>query len=169
MKALYSITPIVIILALIFTSCEPFEKISEVPEIHFKEYKLYDGIDTLDNPIKIGELVFTFVDGDADIGVNTKDEKNLFLLPYEKSDGVYDSIDAITYGREYSILYNEKLTRTGQNKTIKGEIKAVITYFFDQPFDTIKYDFYILDQSGHKSNIESTRDIAGSELVIRKQ
>jgi hypothetical protein len=168
MKVHHCIIPVLLISALIYTSCEPFEKVSDVPEIDYKGYLLYDSRDTLGNPIKLGELVFNFIDGDADIGTLTADDYNLFLIPYEKSGGLYDTVNANIYGRKYSIFYNEAMTRTGQNKTVKGEIKTQIEYHFDQPFDTLRYDFYILDRSGHKSNVESTRDIARWELEINR-
>ena len=142
------------------TSCEPFEKVSEIPEVSFKSFELFE-IDTLGSHIKAGELVFSFIDGDADIGLhsgNTEDTLNFFLVPYEKLDNVYEPIvDADTL--KYGIRNDEKLTRVGQNKTIKGEIKLQIYYFLTPPYDTIRYDFYIIDRAGNKSNIESTTDI----------
>jgi len=161
MKALKPILSAVTAI-LLYTACEPLEKVSEVPEIQFKSFSLFE-IDTLDVRIKAGELVFNFIDGNADIGIiegrNDEDTLNFFLLPYQKIDGGYDSIDATTYGRSYGILNDEKMVRIGQNKTIKGEIKLQIFYFLDPPYDTIRYDFYILDRAGNKSNVESTSDI----------
>jgi hypothetical protein len=148
-------------MAALFAACEPLEKVSEIPEIQFKSFIMYE-IDTFDSRIKMGELIFSFIDGNADIGIiqgRSDDTLNFFLLPFQKLKGVYDSIDADTYGREYSILNDEKLVRTGQNKTIKGEIKLQVFYFTDPPYDTIRYDFYILDRAGNKSNVESTSDI----------
>ena len=146
----------VILNIIIFASCEPLEKVSDVPEIHFKSYSSFL-VDTLDVIIPAGELVLTFIDGDSDIGLQD-DALNFFLLPYQKLDGEYDSIDAETYGRKYTIGYDEHLDRSGS--TIRGEIKLQIYYFISPPFDTIRYDFYIVDNAGHKSNVESTTDIA---------
>jgi hypothetical protein len=167
MKALHCIIPVVIISALIYTSCEPFEKISEVPEIHFKSYtpyQLYWITSTDTTIIKAGELVFSFIDGDADFGIDTTlryaDTINFFLNAYQKVGGVYDSVDANIYGRRYKILDDPKMNRTGGNTTIKGEIKLQIYYFRTPPFDTIRYEFYIVDRAEHKSNVESTTDIA---------
>jgi len=163
MKALHCIIPVVIISALIYTSCEPFEKVSDVPEIHFKKYTSFV-IDTLDMIVPVGELVFSFVDGDADFGIDTMlryaDTVNLFLNAFQKVGGDYDSVNANTYGRKYGIFRDEQMDRTGGNTTIKGDIKLQIYYFLTPPFDTIRYEFYIVDRAGHKSNIESTTDIA---------
>ena len=163
MKALHCIIPVVIISALIYTSCEPFEKVSDVPEIRFKKYTSFV-IDTLDMIVPVGELVFSFVDGDADFGIDTRfqnaDTVNLFLNAFQKVGGVYDSVNANTYGRKYGIFRDEHMDRTGGNTTIKGDIKLQIYYFLTPPFDTIRYEFYIVDRAGHKSNVESTTDIA---------
>ncbi len=149
-------------LLLVTCSCERLEKVSDVPEIHYKSFSMLE-IDSLGFKIKTGELVFTFIDGDADFGVKTgiqtEDSLNLFLKPYKKTDMVYDSVDMDTYGRMYAVMDDEKLTRVGQNKTIKGEIKVQIYYFIDPPFDTMRYGFYITDRAGHKSNVETTEDI----------
>lgn len=151
-----------LLLTVMAISCEPLDNLSDTPEIHFKSFSMFE-MDSLGFTIKTGELVFTFQDGDADFGIKTggqgTDTLNLFLKPYAKTDGVYDSVDVETYGRRYAVLNDEKLTRVGQNKTIKGEIKVQIYYFIAPPFDTMRYDFYIKDRAGHLSNIESTSDI----------
>jgi len=153
----------VVFAVLFLISCEGFNKVSEIPEITFKSFTITE-IDTLGFTIKTGELVFSFVDGNADFGIITasdpEDTLNLFLAPYRKVDGIYDTINMDTYGRRYSVLNDEKLERTGQNKTIKGEIKVRVFYFIDPPYDTLRYDFYILDRAGNKSNVSTTSDIA---------
>ncbi len=99
---------------------------------------------------------------DADFGVipNSRDTINLILTPYKKVDMAYEPLDADTFGRKYAVLNDEALVRIGQNKTVKGEIKVQIYYFVIPPFDTMRYDFYILDRAGHQSNVASTSDIA---------
>jgi hypothetical protein len=150
---------------ILITSCEPPEKVSIIPEIKFKSFTLNDYIDTLGNPVKVGELKFDFIDGDADIGSYYDDtaivddnKYNLFLIPFEKlPGGMYDSIESEPL--KYIIRYDDKLSRVGQNKTIKGEIKLDIQYYIIPPFDTIRYEFYIIDRARHKSNVAYTSDI----------
>ncbi|NTV84606.1 MAG: hypothetical protein HGA23_09955 [Bacteroidales bacterium] len=162
MRTLRNLLPLCLCLTSVIVSCEAIEEVSDVPEIQFKSFILGE-IDSLGFNIKTGELVFSFIDGDADIGIPTsgrgEDTLNLFLLPFKKTDMVYDSLDMDIYGRQYAVLNDEKLIRIGQNKTIKGEIKVQIYYFIVPPFDTMRYDFYITDRAGHKSNVESTSDI----------
>jgi hypothetical protein len=162
MRTLLNFMPVLVSAALVLGSCEPIQKVSDVPEIKFKSFSLFE-MDTLGFRIKVGEMVFSFIDGNADFGVdaasNSQDTLNLILTPFKKLNGLYDSINMDTYGRRYTVLNNESLVRVGQNKTIKGEIKLQIYYFVTPPFDTLKYDFYILDRAGNKSNVASTTDI----------
>ncbi|MBN1158933.1 MAG: hypothetical protein JXA61_06095 [Bacteroidales bacterium] len=161
MRSTVLLRGVVILFAGVLITCEPFEKVSEVPHITFKDFQLSE-IDTLSNIIKVGELTFDFIDGDADLGVKTGNESsgdsiNFYLFMFEKADGSYSQLPVDTL--EYQIRYNEKLDRIGQNKTIKGEISLLIYYFIQPPYDTIKYDFCIYDRARHQSNVESTTDI----------
>jgi hypothetical protein len=105
-------------------------------------------------------MTFRFKDGDADIGVNGNNAdspNNLILVPFQKLNGVYDSIDPEKYQREYKIKRNE-LLNTG--KAVQGEITVSINYLLPLPFDTIRYNFYVIDEAGNQSNTDSTADIA---------
>jgi len=146
---------------IVVLSCEPLEKVSEIPAISFKSFDLFE-IDTFSNRIKVGELKFDFIDGNADLGIDPNDFSendtvNLFLIPWEKVGDDYFLLPVDTL--KYQIRYDEKLSRVGQNKTIKGELKLMIYYFITPPYDTLRYDFYITDRAGNNSNTESTDDI----------
>jgi len=161
---------------LVSYSCIETDPVSPVPEIEFISSEIHLEYNGLDNLVPQCELIFKFTDGDADFGVYAKDTSsvfdsvkyNLFLVPYYKMDGIYYFVefnpDEPPY---YTIFYDPKLDRVGQNKTVKGTITLNI---IDLPFytdifgstvyyDTISYDFYIRDRAGHKSNIESTPDL----------
>jgi hypothetical protein len=145
------------------TGCEPVDKVSDIPEIKFKSLSsIYEIVDTLGGfDIKAADLLFSFADGDANFGAITgsRDTVNLVLEPYKKVNHEYFPVSVDTFGRKYAIMRVEELDRVGQNKTVKGDIKVQIQYFTVPPFDTIRYDFYILDRAGNKSNVESTSDI----------
>jgi hypothetical protein len=161
MKILHYLSPAVILTALALSTCEPIEKVSDVPEIKFKSFTLFDK-DTLTFQIKVGEMIFSFIDGNADFGVqqNSEDTLNLFLTPFHKVNREYVPLNVDTFGRKYAVMNDPALVRIGQNKTVKGEIKLQIYYFVIPPFDTIRYDFYIVDRAGNKSNVASTSDIS---------
>ncbi|MBA7661742.1 hypothetical protein ES703_69762 [subsurface metagenome] len=158
------------IILFVVHACIKTEPVSPVPEITFNSYELSVAYDTLlEQNILIGKLEFSFIDGDADIGMYyledtvawNENNYNLFLTPYEKVEGEYFLIepDSSKPPPYYTIAHDDKLDRVGQNKTIKGKIKLDILYFIVPEYDTIRYDFYIVDRAKHASNIESTSDI----------
>jgi hypothetical protein len=142
-------------------SCEPVKNISDIPSVKFKKlegpYRIVNGTVTYYG----ATLVFSFADGNSDFGVDTNskpaDTKNFFMIPFQKLNGIYDSVDADIYGRKYTIKKADKLDRDGE--PIEGEISVDIQYLLLPPFDTMRYDFYIVDRAGNKSNVESTADI----------
>ncbi len=162
MKTVHPLVMLAVLSLIFFPSCEEVEQISKIPAITFKSFELSE-MDTMSNTILVGTLTFSFIDGDADIGVNTdyadgNDSVNFFLMTFEKLNGIYRPAGNDTM--KYQIRYDERLDRVGQNKTIKGDIELLIYYFVTPPYDTIRYDFYIVDRAFHKSNTESTTDIA---------
>jgi hypothetical protein len=160
------------IIAFLTVGCVETEPVSTIPHITFKDLELVFGYDSLYNKILIGKLEFSFIDGDADIGIDSlniikdttswyENNYNVFLKPYEKIDTNYYAIpnDSTIPPPYFTIFKNEKLDRSGQNKTIKGTITLNITYEIIPPYDTIKYEFYIRDRAGNNSNVEVTSDI----------
>ena len=154
---------------IVIIACEKIEPADPVPEIGFKDFIVFDSYDTIgDEPVEIKacELIFTFIDGDGDIGLiddpnDSIDPKNVFIIPFEKYDGSYlrnDELDTLAFW----IKHNEKMERVGQNKTLKGEIKVKFSYFTTliSDYDTLKFDFFMTDRAENKSNVESTTDIA---------
>jgi hypothetical protein len=153
---------LIISMAVFLGSCEPEDNISDIPAVRFKSiegpYQVATGTITYYG----ATLKFNFSDGNSDFGVDMTsrpaDTINFFMIPFQKLNGAYDSVDAEIYGRKYTIKRVEKLDRNGES--VKGEISVDIQYLLLPPFDTMKYDFYIVDRAGNKSNIESTTDIA---------
>jgi hypothetical protein len=163
---------------LIAYGCIKVEPVSIVPHITFKGFKLFEAIDTsLGNHILRGVLEFSFIDGDADIGmdgaidtadINSENNYNLFFIPYQKIGSNYYPIelDTLLPKPYYRIDHNIKMDRVGQNKTLKGTISVNIDYYLVPQYDTIRYDFYILDRAKNKSNIESTTDIGFKGITL---
>ncbi len=150
-------------------ACEKIEPADPVPEIGFKDLKVTNGFDTIGsqvNATKNCELLFSFIDGDGDIGLirtvyDSVEPENLFIIPFNKRDGAYfreEDLDTLTFW----IKHDSKMERVGQNKTLKGDIKVKFDYYlnFIEDYDTLKFDFYLIDRAGHQSNVESTDDAA---------
>ncbi len=160
---------IIIILSLLLPACPKFEVLPEIPEVEFQSFILSIQTNDLGNELLLGELVFTFRDGDGDIGLPEPDtiapgdttNFNLFLTLNEKVNGNFRKIENsdLPSPLYYRIPY---MNPEGQNKTLQGEIKVELEYFTIE-YDTIKYDFYIKDRAGHKSNVESTSEISFTE------
>ena len=170
MKASWLLVGLIVIA---MAGCIKTEPVSSVPEITFKSLTLFEKYDSsLDTKIFTAELIFSFIDGDADIAIPYSPALdtilpdsarfNIFLYPFEKVDNYYVPIIPDTSLHLpppfYRITNNDKFTRTGQNKTLKGEITIDMV---DLPigYDTIRYEFYMKDAAGHKSNVEVTSDL----------
>jgi hypothetical protein len=162
-------------IAIAVFSCVEFEEVSPIPEINYLSFDVVDGYDTLlDQPTKIAQLEFDFIDGDADIGVERyiADDESLpdsvrytvFIDLYDKVDGEYNkrillnsTLDTATL---HVIVYrDQKLERVGQNKTVKGKM-TINTQLTAASFlrDTFRLEFFIRDRALNKSNIETTDD-----------
>ena len=111
-----------------------------------------------------GTLIFSFTDGDGDIGLSAGDT----LPPYNKGSDYYYNL-FITYKElQHGILtpidlplpFNTRLpviTPSGNNKAIKGEMEVKLDIYNPlSTYDTICFDFYIVDRALHKSNVVST-------------
>lgn len=151
------------ILSLVLFSCRKTETYPEIPEIEYQSFFFRDTTDILGNEGLVGKLVFSFVDGDGDIGLKQPPDSaepgdpeysNLFFTLFDMQDGILVEIgdDELKFPLHYRIPYLEPQR---MDKSITGEVEVEFTYLlFD--YDTIKYDFYITDRAGHESNIEST-------------
>lgn len=154
----------ILIPVLVFSlwSCRKIEKLPPEPMVEFREFAVFDTVDILGNKAKAGKLSFYFEDGDGDIGLPQPDttgysssSSNLFLNLFRKTGGEFvlaGPIDPL-YPSEYRIPY---LETPGQNKILRGTIDVTLIYFFYNPHDTLYYDFWIRDRSGHDSNTATT-------------
>jgi hypothetical protein len=114
-------------------------------------------------------FIFSFTDGDGDIGLRTTDTispfhiegdhyYNFYMDYYEKQNGEFVKI-ILPIPFSYRIPY---ITPKGKNKAMEGEIIVRIPFQFmdiSSPFDTIKYSAFIYDRALHKSNVIETAEI----------
>ena len=156
---------LILILLVSFLSCSDDPDYPIVPEIKYESFFLYEAPNLYGDTILTGELKFTVLDGDGDIGYkdqdsliapSTYDTSKVYVTMYEKRDGVYDEIienDTLNYHIPY-------LTSAGNNKSLKAEIVITFEYYLEPTlYDTIQYDFYVIDRAFNKSNIEHTYDV----------
>ncbi len=114
-------------------------------------------------------LVFSFTDGDGDIGLSQSDttgpyapgetfHHNLFVEYFEMQNGEWEEINLLLPYR-YRIPV---ITPTGQNKFLEGEIAIALAPFPTDPnsqFDTVMYSIQIADRALHLSNVVETNTI----------
>ena len=153
----------IVFLIFVFSiSCEKADEYSIIPEIKYKNFYLSPGYEGM--TIATGNLVFTFIDGDGDIGN--------FNSPNEETDA--DSVNMFISGSfkdggDFTPFYTNSLNLPYleggiYKKSIKGEIKIEIDLTILTP-DTLIYTFYIVDRAGHESNTVSTPVLIITELL----
>lgn len=144
-------------------SCFKIKTYPPEPSVEYISFVLVDSTDALNNQVLYGELHFSFVDGDGDLGfVESTDtalesiSKTIFITPFRKLNGVFVQ-DTPIIPMHYRMPYFET---GGNNKTLLGEIIVKdLNYYPPFSGDTIKYEFYIKDRAGNFSNIEETEEV----------
>ncbi len=158
---------VLIVLISFLTACPKSQSYPEEPAIDFEQVQLKDSIDLLGNKNKLYILRFGVTDGDGDIGLKEEDttgiydpdslySDNLFTTLYEIVNGDTVKIDSGKQ-RNFRIPYVQP---EGQNKTLIADIFIDIVFSYNGdgvlPYDSIYFDFYIVDRQFHKSNIQSS-------------
>lgn len=154
-----------------FSACNREPQYSIIPEI-----TKFLGSDYIANGTDIPyfKISFRFQDGDGDVGLNTHDNYypfdststyyyNFFVNYYEKQHGVYTRIDSVTPPLGERIAYNSnaRIPRMSENVPEPIEVDLTIDLSFNpfSLFDTIYYEFYIVDRALHQSNTFRTPDL----------
>lgn len=157
----------IIILAVLFSACTQKEEFPVEPSIEYMSFlKIYNPSQEL---FDRGVLKISFKDGDGDIGLYDDETEepydyNFIITYYELQNGeevevvpswynpATDSVEYFNFNARIPIL-----TPSGANKSIKGEIEdTLFIYNYSSPFDTIRFEAYILDRALHQSNTVGT-------------
>jgi hypothetical protein len=148
-------------------SCNTIQSYSEIPEIHFVSLSFEDVItnDVTDN---MAILIFSFIDGDGDIGVRTIFDSisKIHYTWYKKlPDRTYEAYQfprTGTINDSTVIPYNSVMNKDdAQNKTLNGTIQiALYPPSNPQDVDTMRIEYHIFDRAGHKSNVDYTPDFS---------
>lgn len=155
-------------------ACKKKEVYPATPSIEYKAAFFYQNAEGVDTAMI---LVFSFKDGDGDLGLDGEDTLAPFnaivdvngknLNPYyynlkvdylEKINGIFQfvtlpfSSDTLRYSYRF-----ENITPEGRHKAIRGDIEIRIGPSpFPNPSDTVMYKFYIYDRALNKSNTAMT-------------
>ncbi|GAB4301085.1 MAG: hypothetical protein Kow0068_24140 [Marinilabiliales bacterium] len=156
----------IVLCLLILQACKKPVKYPDTPSITHESFEIIDSVDLLGQNMKYGILLFSFIDGDGDIGLNSDDTlppfdtssvyyNNLFIKMYEYKNDTLRIVDLET---PLNFRIRPRFESTGQNKTLKGKIKVKLEYniVFLKSYDTIKYEYYILDRAHNQSNTQQS-------------
>ncbi len=171
MKYLLSIGIMVLFFSSFFAGCEKIQSYPATPQIKYKNFWVRDTTLIEGEAIRLGTLSFTFVDGDGDFGLFEPDSGetdttklyNLYFKFYQKINGAFIQDTNLKSKPYYPVYFTEAMRREGQDKTLKGTVAVNLEYYVIN-YDTIKYEFFIVDRAQNKSNVEET-----PELVLRPE
>lgn len=114
-----------------------------------------------------GILKISFTDGDGDLGLNQEDTLapfnsgsiyfyNFFITMYEKQHGTYVPVSLpLTNNARIPLV-----PPANQGDALQGDIEIeLFINNYTSPYDTIRFDAYIVDRALHASNTITTGDI----------
>jgi len=154
MRKYFPIYIILLTITILMHSCKPKEEYSDVPVVSFKEFNYSDTI-LLGNTVKRGTLIFSFTDGDGDIGFDTIQprQNTIFMTKYKMKNNVLTQMDLLV-DLNYFV---ERIYSDDKPQAVSGDIKIEDLNEYAMSFnDTIMYKFYIVDRAGNRSNTDST-------------
>jgi hypothetical protein len=174
MKLFIKLSLILIIVGgVVSFSCRRLEEFPPEPSIKYTDFeKIFNSTDSIYDK---GILKFTFTDGDGDMGLakgdtfppfnfGSKYYYNLIIDFWEVQNGKETKVDLTSYNaitQQYDTISLSArippLTPTGNNKSISGDIyDTLFMYNYTSSFDTLFFEFSIIDRALHESNLERT-------------
>ncbi|HQW05943.1 MAG: hypothetical protein IPH05_02800 [Flavobacteriales bacterium] len=147
-------------LAVLASGCLKTEEFPSEPVITFKSFEFFGDS---------ASLIISFTDGDGDVGLDASDASapfdtssiyyfNLFVEESERIDGEWNEV---TF--EDPIYYRiPRITPTGQNKSLEGEIAVAIDpfpLFITGSADTVRFSVRMVDRALNVSNTVFSDDI----------
>ncbi len=168
-----NISAIIALLLIHLVSCNTISpEYPDEPVIDYQSFNLFITIDQLNNKTLIGELSFSFTDGDGNIGLHPLPDTmgltlpdtmiyNFFLQLYDLQGYEYVEVPKEEGGvLKYRIPYLD-------NQPLSGTLDLEISY----PVivhDTIYYTFYIMDREFNRSNTDTTDVIVLSGINLEE-
>ena len=145
---------LLIFASVLVQSCKPAVEYPDEPVVSFKEFYFADTV-ILGNTVKQGTLLFSFTDGDGDIGFDTIQprQNTIFMTKYKLKNNELTQMNLLV-DLNYFV---ERLYSDDKRQATSGDIKIEDLNEYTASFgDTIMYKFYIVDRAGNRSNTDST-------------
>lgn len=152
------------LVSLLLNSCFKKENYPVEPIVEFDTF-------TVDNTTGMAQIVFSFTDGDGDIGLLESDT----LAPYQKNGDYYYNFFLTYYEKDDSLGWVIGKNAEDEDIVLKFRLKPVLDYnitkgikgtisydfdFYYNPLssqsDTIKYEFQVIDRALNASNVGET-------------
>ena len=155
---------LILFLIIVLFSCIKKEEYPVIPHIEFDSFtKINNNLGYDDK----GILALTFTDGDGNIGLSTEEISppydtgsmyyyNFFITYFERQNGEYVEVELPFTNNARIPLLNT----TGNDNPLKGKIEIeLFINNYTSPFDTIRFDAFIVDRALNHSNTITTPDI----------
>ncbi|MGV3638245.1 MAG: hypothetical protein ACO1NQ_11450 [Flavobacteriales bacterium] len=148
------------LVSVLLSGCLKTEEFPATPAIQFKSFEFFGDS---------ASLTISFTDGDGDVGLDATDIAppydtssvfyyNLFLEQSERINGVWNVVEF-----DEPVYYRiPRITPTGQNKALEGEIAVAIDpfpFFITGNADTVRFSVELVDRALNRSNKVFTSDI----------
>ncbi|MFC2175667.1 hypothetical protein ACFLR1_01685 [Bacteroidota bacterium] len=152
------------VLVLSLSSCFKRVDFPNQPQITFLGIVLNSS--AVNQTDSIGFVKLAFTDGDGDLGLNAGDTLglfapeqpyyyNLFIHYFEKQNGKYVEFKPVF---PFHVRF-KSLTPEGADKSLEGEMEVGFFSRPGTPFDTVRYEIYLVDRAFHHSDTIVTPDI----------
>jgi hypothetical protein len=152
------------IVAMVLAGCLKKEQFPDVPKLEYIGTVLNQT--PLSEADSIGFVRFRFTDGDGDLGLSPGDTlgqfaqgetyyHNLFVHYFEKQNGQYvEFVPVFPFHSRF-----KDLTPKGGDKSLQGQMDVGVFARPGSPFDTVRYEIYIVDRALNHSDTIVTEDI----------
>lgn len=142
---------------MLISGCKPEPVFPVEPVLTFKEFRQPPGTDSL-------QVVFSFTDGDGDIGIAANStDSNMVLTAYNRdpNTGQFMVMDDPGTPQPDSLYYTYRIPHlaVGQ-KGLEGDIYVTINKsILILVEDTLQFNAFLLDESLHKSTVVRTPEV----------
>jgi hypothetical protein len=156
-----------LVIALFLSSCLKQEEFPNRPDIEYLGF--VPNTQATSKFDSLGFVKFSFTDGDGDLGLGDSDNEspfalgdpyyfNLFVRYFERQNGTF--VEVIPPGI-INVRF-ERLTSEGGNGSLQGEMNVGIRASGISPFDTVRYEMYIVDRALNHSDTIMTEPLVFS-------
>lgn len=151
----------------LFSSCLKREEFPNRPDVEYVGF--FPNPNATSKADSVGFVRFNFTDGDGDLGLNKGDtlgefasdlpyHYNLFIRYFERQNG--DFVEVVPPGN-INVRF-KRLSSEGGNGSIQGFMDVRTFVSSASPYDTVRYEMYIVDRALNHSDTLVTEPLVFS-------